>query len=295
MTPIHFRHSLRKTCINCIDNPHKLCCQKKTHKYLIVAGICLIALLELNAESILDRVRADAPEQEDLLRVDVRDLIIDPLSKKPVVVLSDDADHRAIYIWIGDVEARAIYMEIKGITNPRPLTHDLLAKVVQSVNGKIQRIVITHIEENIYFAKLIIKKGDSLVDIDARPSDSIVMALKFEAPIFVSRDLYEKMAIPIGEQKDIEQEYGLTLQDLTPSLAEYLAFESGQGVLVSGVQPGSRAEEDGIKAGDIFAKIAGEAVADVSDMRAVLEKSQTAVKARIFRKDRWLSITLHLE
>jgi len=268
---------------------------KKTHKYLIVAGICLIALLELNAETILQRVRADAPEQEDLLRVDVHDLIIDPVSKKPVVVLSDDAEHRAIYIWIGDAEARAIYAEIKGITNPRPLTHDLLAKVVQSVDGKIQRIVITHIEENIYFAKLVIKKGDSLVDIDARPSDSIVMALKFEAPIFVSRDLYEKMAIPTGEQKDIEQEYGLTLQDLTPSLAEYLAFESDRGVLVSGVQPGSRADEDGIKAGDIFAKIAGEAVADVSDMRAVLEKSKTAVKARIYRKDRWLSITLHLE
>jgi bifunctional DNase/RNase len=268
---------------------------KKTHKYLIVVGICLIALLELNAETILERVRADATEQEDLLRVDVHDLIIDPLSKKPVVVLSDADEDRAIYIWIGDVEARAIYAEIKGITNPRPLTHDLLAKVVQSVDGEIQRIVITHIEENIYFAKLVIKKGDSLVDIDARPSDSIVMALKFEAPIFVSRDLYEKMAIPTGEQKDIEQKYGLTLQDLTPSLAEYLAFKSDRGVLVSGVQPGSRADEDGIKAGDIFAKIAGEAVADVSDMRAVLEKSKTTVKARIFRKDRWLSITLHLE
>ena len=267
----------------------------KTHKYLIVAGICLIALLELNAETILERVRADAPEQKDLLRVDVHDLIIDPLSKKPVVILSDADEDRAIYIWIGDVEARAIYAEMKGITNPRPLTHDLLAKVVQSVDGEVQRIVITHIEENIYFAKLVIKKGDSLVDIDARPSDSIVMALKFEAPIFVSRDLYEQMAIPTGEQRDIEQEYGLSLQDLTPSLAEYLEFKSNRGVLVSSVQPGSRADEDGIKAGDIFAKIAGKAVADVSDMRAALANSKSTVKARIFRKDRWLSITLHLE
>jgi S1-C subfamily serine protease len=132
------------------------------------------------------------------------------------------------------------------------------------------------------------------VEIDARPSDSIVMALKFQAPIFVSKALFKDMAIPVEGDNTLEKaEYGLILQDLTPALSKYLSFESNQGVLVSGVTKGSRAEKDGIVEGDIFIEVGGQAIEDVFSMKDALAKSKPSVEARIFRKTRYLSITLH--
>lgn len=120
------------------------------------------------------------------------------------------------------------------------------------------------------------------------------MALKFKAPIFVSRQLFDKMAVSISEQKEIEEEYGLSVQELSPELTKYLAFESGQGMLVSEVQPGSPAEADGVKTGDILVEIAGEAIDNVISLRNALSKSDSPAKAKIFRKEQYLSITLHL-
>jgi S1-C subfamily serine protease len=137
------------------------------------------------------------------------------------------------------------------------------------------------------------ERGGSLVEIDARPSDSIVMALKFKAPIFVSKALFRDMAIPLKEQKKIEEQYGLTLQELTPSLAESFSFGSTRGVLVSDVRKGSRAEKDGIERGDIFVEVGGQTVDGVMFMKDALAKSKTDVGARIFRKAHFLSITLH--
>ena len=234
----------------------------------------------------------DSSEQ---VEVKFHNLTIDPRSKQPVVMLADLDEKQAMLIWIGIFEARAIHSETQGIEPLRPLTHDLLKSIIQKTDGNIEKIIITHVAENVFYATIVIKQNGSLKKIDARPSDSIVMALKFKAPIFVSKKLFDEMAVSISEQKEIEEEYGISVQAISPELAKYMSFESDKGVLVSDVEKGSAADKDGIKAGDIFVEIGNEAVADVISLRNTLAKSESTVEAKIFRKKQHLSITLHLK
>ena len=237
----------------------------------------------------------EGAEQRELLEVKVHRLIVDPTSKQPVVSLSDSSEERALLIWISSFEASAIYRELQGIKAVRPQTHDLLEIIIQRVSGKVHHIVIPRVEGNIYYAKIVLQKADVLLEIDARPSDSIVMALKFKAPIFVSNSLFAEMAIPLGEQQGIEELYGLSLQDLTPELAKAFSFESTSGVLVSDVRKGSQAEQDGVERGDIIVQVGGQVVDDVMILRDVLAKSEQVVDAKIHRKTRFLTITFHLK
>lgn len=231
----------------------------------------------------------------ELVEVKFHNLTVDPRNRQPVVLLADLNNERAILIWIGIFEARALHSEIQGVEPLRPLTHDLLKKVIQKSDGNIERIIITRVDENIFYAAILIEQGGSMSVIDARPSDSIVMAMKFKAPIFISRQLFDKMAVSISEQKEIEEEYGISVQELSPELTKYLSFTSGKGVLISEVQGGSTAAADGVKTGDIIVEIGGEAVENIITLRSALAKSQTPVEAKIFRKEQYLSITLHLK
>jgi bifunctional DNase/RNase len=220
---------------------------------------------------------------------------MDSKNNQPVVALTDANKGRVLFIWIGFFEASAIYSEMQGIDPPRPLTHDLLKRIIQNTDGKIQRIAITHIESNTYYAIIYLEKNGREIEIDARPSDAIVMALKFNAPIFVSKLLFETMAVPLVDQSDVEQKYGMTLQDLTPELAEYLSFESTEGVLVAGIRKGSPAEQDGIEIGDIIVKLGSQNVENVASMRARLIDVSSPIEARIFRKNHYLDMDLHLK
>ena len=231
----------------------------------------------------------------ELVRVKVHNMILDPRNNKPVVSLSDMDENRAMLIWIGENEARAIYAEMQGVKNSRPLTHDLFENFIQKIDGRIERIIITHTRDNVYYATLVVQRNKSLIEMDARPSDSFVMALKFKAPIFVSKSLFEEASLSLGEQKEVEEKYGLTIQNLTPELAEYWSFESGAGVLVAGVRRESRAEKDGLKVGDIIVELGGRPVADRDAMRVILKEGATSAKAKIFRGQLFLSITLQLE
>jgi bifunctional DNase/RNase len=182
---------------------------------------------------------------------------------------------------------------MNGIEHFRPLTHDLLERVIERADLGIERVIVTHIQKGVYYATLVIRQKSSDIEIDARPSDSIVMALKFSAPIFVSEKLFKEASVLLREKGRVEELYGLTLQDLTPSLAEAFSFESTHGVLVSDVKKQSRAERDGLARGDIIVEVGGRAVADVNSMRHVLEGREASVEARIFRKGQLISVTLH--
>ena len=254
--------------------------------WLIVPALIFIGTWSVGTASA-------AFKSDDLIKVKFHNLTIDPQSKQPVVLLADTGEERALFIWIGFFEARAMHSEIQGVESFRPLTHDLLKRVIQKIDGTIHHIVITKLKENVFYANIVIEREGSLVEIDARPSDSIVMALKFNAPIYVSRKLFDDMAIAITEQTESEHEYGLNLQELTPSLAKYMSYESNQGVLVSNIRKGSRADQDGIETGDIFVELDGKRIKDVISLKEALTKSKSSVKAKIFRKSRYLSITLH--
>ena len=262
-------------------------------RFLSTAGLALAALISFS-EGTSAEMLAPVIEQKDLLQVKVHQVILDPTSNQPVVLLADSPGERVMLIWIGHCEANAIFAETQGIKHDRPLTHDLAERIIQKANGKIRRVVITHRKENTYYATIVLEWGSSPVEIDARPSDSIVMALKFKAPIFVSKALFNEMAMPLGEQKGVEEQYGLTLQELTPLLAKSFSFGSTSGALVSDVRQGSRAEKDGLKRGDIFVEAGGE-IKDAGALKDALARSKTPVQAKIFRKGDFLSITLHLK
>ena len=231
-------------------------------------------------------------EENQLIRVKVHGLTVEPLSDQHVVILSDYSEERGLPIIVDPFVANAIHSALQGIAHRRPLTHDLLERIIKKANLQIGRTVITHLSEGIYYATIQMEREGSHIEIDARPSDSIVVALKFRVPIFVSETLFLDKAIPFSPKK-IEDDYGVKFQDLTPSLAQAFSFDATHGILVSDVRKGSRAEKDGIERGDIFVEVGGQAVENVMSMRDALERSKTAVEARIFRKGQFHSITVN--
>jgi bifunctional DNase/RNase len=265
--------------------------KKKRTPFLVGLGLCLTGLFLISVQLVPKAYPAD---QEGLLRVKVLRLIVDPLRDQPVVMLADDLEERALPIWIGFAEANAMGLEMEGIDHRRPLTHDLMERVMEQAELKMLRAVITHLEEGTYYATLVLEQGGKPIEIDARPSDSIVLALKFKAPIFVSARLFEEQAVALSEAEGIEGRYGLSFQNLTPELAQAFSFGSTSGLLVSDVEEGSLADQDGIRRGDIFVELGGQAVENVISIREALEKKTPAVEARIFRNAQYLSVTLHL-
>ncbi len=265
----------------------------KTLGLVAVMGLWVTMFMGSFGEAGAAMDLSPSSEQSKLLPVKVYKLILDPVSQHPVVILADALGERALPIWIDDFEANAIHSEMEGIKHRRPLTHDLLERIIETASAKIHQIVITQLKENIYYATIRMEVAGTFTEIDARPSDSIVVALKFKAPLFVSRDLFVDKAILLSERKEIEQHYGLTLQNLTPSLAQAFAFESTQGTLVSDVRQGSRADKDGLERGDIFVTLDEGPVDNVAAVRYALERGKTLLKAKIFRKGEFLAVSLH--
>lgn len=127
-----------------------------------------------------------------MIPVRVGGLAIDERTKNPVVLLQEIEGTRVLPIWIGPMEAGAIQSELVGKKFQRPLTHDLLASVIEGLNGKVSRVVITDLKDSTFFASIYLDAGGNAVAIDARPSDSIALALRSRAPIFIMDKLFEK-------------------------------------------------------------------------------------------------------
>ena len=125
----------------------------------------------------------------------VAHLGVDRNTESPVVILREKDGSRVLPIWIGPAEASAIAMELQGVKAARPMTHDLLKQVIVGLGGELRRIVISAVRENTYFAELLIQREDHVFQVDARPSDSIALALRLRAPIFASDQLLEQSGV----------------------------------------------------------------------------------------------------
>jgi uncharacterized protein len=134
-----------------------------------------------------------------MVEVKVQSLGLDRTSNTPVVILQEKEGTRVLPIWIGPGEASAIAMELAGMKFARPLTHDLFASVILGFGGSLKRVVITKVVENTYYAELLIQRGSDLISIDARPSDSIAIALRMDAAIFTTEELLENTSVEITE------------------------------------------------------------------------------------------------
>jgi len=125
-----------------------------------------------------------------MLGVKVDGLALDMTTNSPVVILSPLESKKVLPIWIGHSEAWAIAMELSGVSPKRPMTHDLIKTILESVSARVERIEITELKEQTFFARIKVQTDGRLLEIDARPSDSIALALKVGAPMFAEEALF---------------------------------------------------------------------------------------------------------
>ncbi|MCD6219391.1 bifunctional nuclease family protein [Candidatus Calescamantes bacterium] len=128
-----------------------------------------------------------------MIEMKVVGVTLDPVTNVPIIILKDQKNERTLPIWIGIFEASAIAIKLEGIQTPRPLTHDLLRTVIEILNGKVSRVVIDDLKDNVFYAKIFIKLGRKTVEIDSRPSDAIALALRTQSPIYINEEVIVKM------------------------------------------------------------------------------------------------------
>lgn len=138
------------------------------------------------------------------IEMKIKGLMIDPVTNNPIIVLKDDGGESVLPIWVGIFEANAIAMQLEDITAPRPMTHDLLKNVIDGLDCIIERITITDLRDNTFFALIHLARNGESLTIDARPSDAMALALRASAPIFVDQVVLEKSSAT-GEDGEPEQ------------------------------------------------------------------------------------------
>ncbi|OYD15932.1 hypothetical protein CH330_04195 [candidate division WOR-3 bacterium JGI_Cruoil_03_51_56] len=142
-----------------------------------------------------------------MTEVKVDALLIDNTNNSPVVLLRELNGDRILPIYIGPFEASAIAYALQATKFPRPMTLDLMQLTVQALGGQVYRVIVTKIEQNTYYAELIIKTHSRLITVDARPSDSIGLALRTKAPIFVSEDVMDKASqvVSVADEEKLKE------------------------------------------------------------------------------------------
>ncbi|HEY1238812.1 MAG TPA: bifunctional nuclease family protein [Solirubrobacterales bacterium] len=131
----------------------------------------------------------------------------DMVGKQPIVLLKTVDGNKFLPIWIGHPEAAAILMKLQGASTPRPMTHDLLSDVLDQMEAKCEKVSVTELRDNTFFASITISMNGSEMEIDSRPSDALALAVRTSAPIFAADDVIEESAIEFeGEEvEDTEQ------------------------------------------------------------------------------------------
>ena len=138
------------------------------------------------------------------LEMKVRGLALDPLSNMPIIILKDEEDKRSLPIWVGIFEANAIALELEKIATPRPMTHDLIKNILETIEARVLKVVVTDLKENTFFAALHLQIGETEYTVDSRPSDAIALALRVAAPIYVEEDVVRKAKTLEVATKDAE-------------------------------------------------------------------------------------------
>ncbi len=153
-----------------------------------------------------------------MIEMQVGGLGFDPRNLSPIVLLRDQEEMNFLPIWIGVFEAAAIAMELQAIQPPRPMTHDLLKNAIESLGGKITRIVINDVKDGTFYALVDVEtKENKTVSLDARPSDAIALAVRGKVPVFVS-EVVMMQAKLVNSEKDAEEtkKFKDFLEDLRP-------------------------------------------------------------------------------
>ena len=142
----------------------------------------------------------------ELVPMTIKGLMLDPVSNSPIVVLKDEEEKFFLPIWVGIFEANAIALQLENVSTPRPMTHDLLKNMIGELEGRVTRIVINDLRDSTFFAQIRVLTGGKTLEVDARPSDAIALALRTEAPIFVAQTVLDQAQTISPENVEEDEE-----------------------------------------------------------------------------------------
>ena len=139
--------------------------------------------------------------------VKIRGLMMDPATNMPVVVLKETEGAGVLPIWVGIYEANAIALEIEKVQTPRPMTHDLLKNVLLGLDVRVQKVVVSELKEDTFYALIWMERDGKLISMDSRPSDALALALRLDCPIFVEDEVLKnsKMATIVSDKSSNEE------------------------------------------------------------------------------------------
>ena len=156
-----------------------------------------------------------------MIEVNIDSIRVSLLSQNRIVVLKEENSERFLPIWIGPFEADAITLQLQGMEAPRPLTHDLLRSVIETLGGEVMHIMISSLERNTYFARIVLDVNGDTVEVDSRPSDAIALAVRVQAPIYVAEEVMEQAGMMP------EQEMSLTEEGAHPEFGDTATEDLG--------------------------------------------------------------------
>src|ERR1051326_1173766 len=141
------------------------------------------------------------------VEVKIRGLMMDPVTNMPIVILKDIEGLSVLPIWVGIFEANAIALEIEKVTTPRPMTHDLLKNLLLGLEATVQKVVVTELREDTFFAVIWLDRGGEIISIDSRPSDALALALRMDCPIYVEEEVLKtsKLATTVSDRVTSEE------------------------------------------------------------------------------------------
>ncbi len=223
---------------------------------------------------------------EPAVRMEVKQVVLDPMSRTPVVLLTGGG--QLLPIWIGTAEAASISRAIQGRQAARPNTHDLIRNLLEGLDARPERVTITELRGSTYFAVMTVRKDRRRIPIDSRPSDAIAVALRTGTPIYATPQVLEQglrldgPALP--QEESATRMMGMHMQDLTAELGNLFGTKLREGILVAHVEGNSLASRLGFRRGDVITGVDGKTVRNTREL-------ETSLDSRVAGRPR----TIHLE
>jgi hypothetical protein len=140
-----------------------------------------------------------------MIEMKVAGIALDAVSRSPIILLKDGSDRRALPIYIGQDQAKAIINALERNQPPRPFTHDLIINLLDTCSVTVDRVIINSLQENTFYALIMLNSGGIIREIDARPSDAIAIAIRTKAPIWVMEEVIADASIPVDRDADEEE------------------------------------------------------------------------------------------
>jgi uncharacterized protein len=153
-------------------------------------------------------------QASDEVEMQIRGLMMDPVTNMPIIVLKDIGSDLVLPIWVGIFEANAIALELEKTAMPRPMTHDLLQNMARGLNAEVRKVVVSELRDDTFYAVIWMDHAGETVTMDARPSDAIALALRWDCPIYVNRDVLESSKQTASAQHVNSEEMRRWLENL---------------------------------------------------------------------------------